>query len=47
VNLDDSVCNRLLLVGIDGADMLNFVERHLRKYLRRKEMLRGDEEVYS
>jgi hypothetical protein len=29
VNLDDSVCNGLLLIRIDGTDMLDFVERHL------------------
>jgi hypothetical protein len=28
VDLDDSICNGLLLVRIDGTDMLDFVERH-------------------
>ena len=29
VDLDNGVCNRLLLIGINGADMLDFVERHV------------------
>ena len=29
VDLDNGVCNGLLLVRSNGADMLDFVERHL------------------